>query len=273
VALIGPNGAGKSTTLKALVGLVRPDGGELLVDGIDLRGDPIAGRARIGYLPQEVVFEQTLCGREVLELIARLRRRPRGEVTRVLDLVGLRDAADRPVGGYSGGMRQRLGLAAAFLGSPPALVLDEPAISLDPLFHLELRRLLSSAREAGAAVLLTSHLLPEVEALADRIALCSAGRLLAQGTMEELASLRGLARATRLHVPGANGTVPELAARAGARVLSYDAGWLTVAGSGSVRAEVFRALEAAGVRVEGVEALPLTLADVFRAWYGAPEDA
>jgi ABC-type multidrug transport system ATPase subunit len=267
VALIGPNGAGKSTTLKALVGLVRPDAGGLVVDGIDLLARPLEGRARLGYLPQDVAFRDGWSGRVAVDLFRHLRRLPSSETTRVLEATGLATAADRRVAGYSGGMRQRLGLAVALLGPPTALVLDEPAISLDPLFHLELRRILSHLRDQGASVLLTSHLLPEVEALADRIALCRSGRLLAVGTLAELAEARGLSTLTRLDVAGANGNVPGVVAAAGGEVSAYESGRVSFSGSLGVRAQVFRALEAAGARVTGFETAPVTLSEVFRAWY------
>jgi ABC-type multidrug transport system ATPase subunit len=268
VALIGPNGAGKSTCLKALVGLVRPDAGALSVDGIDLRARPLEGRARMGYLPQEVAFQEGLRGYEVLEFIRRLRRLPAAEVGRALATTGLREAGERLVAGYSGGMRQRLGLAAALLGSPPALILDEPAISLDPLFHRELRRILGDLRDQGTSVLLTSHLLPEVEALADRIALCRAGRLLAVGTLAELAATRGIYPLARLHVPGANGLVRGVVAAAGGELREHEGGWVCFADRSGVRAEVFRALESSGISVASFETLPVSLADIFQAWYG-----
>jgi Cu-processing system ATP-binding protein len=268
VALIGPNGAGKSTCLKTLVGLVRPDAGELEVDGVDLRARPREGRARLGYLPQDVVFPGRVSGRRAVDLFRKLRGLPAGETDRVLSAVGLGGAAGRAVAAYSGGMRQRLGLAAALLGSPPALVLDEPAISLDPLFHAELRAILGDVRDRGSAVLLTSHLLPEVEALADRIALLREGRLLAQGTLAELAAARDLRPLARFHVPGANGAARRVLAAAGARPVDAGGGWVVLEDTGAGRAEAFRALERAGLRVEGFETVPVGLADVFRAWYG-----
>jgi Cu-processing system ATP-binding protein len=267
VALIGPNGAGKSTCLKTLVGLVRPDAGELEVDGVDLRARPREGRARLGYLPQDVVFPGRVSGRRAVDLFRKLRGLPSGETDRVLSAVGLGGAAGRAVAAYSGGMRQRLGLAAALLGSPPALVLDEPAISLDPLFHAELRAILGDVRDRGSAVLLTSHLLPEVEALADRIALLREGRLLAQGTLAELAAARDLRPLARFHVPGANGAARRVLAAAGARPVDVGGGWVVLEDTGAERAEAFRALERAGLRVEGFETVPVGLADVFRAWY------
>ncbi|HEY7529657.1 MAG TPA: ABC transporter ATP-binding protein [Gemmatimonadota bacterium] len=271
VALIGSNGAGKSTCLKALVGLVRPDAGELAVDGVDVRRRPLEGRARMGYLPQDVAFPARMTGRQVLDLFRSLRRLAAGETGRAIASVGLQGAADRPVAGYSGGMRQRLALAAALLGRPPALVLDEPAISLDPLFHAELRAILREVRERGSAVLLTSHLLPEVEAVADRIALLREGRLLAHGTLAELAASRGLRPLARFHVPGGNGAARRVLTAAGAHPTEEGDGWITLADAAPARAEAFRALEAAGLRVQAFETVPVGLADVFRAWYDADE--
>lgn len=188
LALVGPNGSGKSTTLKALVGLVRPTAGRVLVDGLDVATAGPATRRRLGYLPQRLSFPDGMTGREAMRLYARLRGAPAADVGPLLDRVGLADAADRSTGGYSGGMRQRLGLAVTLLGRPPALVLDEPSAALDPNGALLVRDLIREIASEGTTVMISSHDLAEVSALADRVAVFVGGRLRALGTTAELAS-------------------------------------------------------------------------------------
>lgn len=186
LALIGPNGSGKTTTLKALVGLVRPTEGRVTIDGVDVATGGPAARRHVGYLPQHLSFPEGVTARAALQLYAGLRRAAPAEVEYLLARVGLADAADRVVDGFSGGMRQRLGLAAALLGRPAALVLDEPTAALDPTGALWVRDLVHEIRHDGTTVLLSSHDLTEVAALADRIVVFASGRIRAVGTLAEL---------------------------------------------------------------------------------------
>ena len=190
LALIGPNGSGKSTTLKAAVGLVRPTAGRVLVDGLDVsRGAET--RSRLGYLPQRISFPEGITAREAMRLYAHLRGADRVEVEHLLDRVGLADSAGRPTEGFSGGMRQRLGIAVALLGRPRVLLLDEPSAALDPTGALLVRDLIADIAAEGTTVLLSSHDLAEVAALADRVALFADGRMTAHGTLAELESRAG----------------------------------------------------------------------------------
>lgn len=190
LALIGPNGSGKSTTLKAAVGLVRPTGGRVLVDGLDVARGPEA-RARLGYLPQRVSFPEAVTAREAMRFYARLRRAAPDDVERYLERVGLGDAADRVTDGFSGGMRQRLGIAIALLGRPRILLLDEPSAALDPTGALLIRDLIGGIAAEGTTILLSSHDLAEVSELADRVAIVAAGRVSAVGTIAELEARAG----------------------------------------------------------------------------------
>ena len=185
LALIGPNGSGKSTTLKSAVGLVRPSAGRVLVDGVDVALGP-AARAGLGYLPQRISFPEGVAARDAMRLYARLRGADLGDVDRLLDRVGLADAAGRATDGFSGGMRQRLGIAVALLGRPGVLLLDEPSAALDPTGALLVRDLIGGIAAEGTTVLLSSHDLAEVAALADRVAIFVDGRMTALGTIPEL---------------------------------------------------------------------------------------
>ncbi|MGH7581161.1 MAG: ABC transporter ATP-binding protein [Gemmatimonadales bacterium] len=190
LALVGPNGSGKSTTLKAAVGLVRPTRGRVLVNGLDVAGGPEA-RAGLGYLPQRVSFPEGVTAREATRFYARLRGARVDDADRQIERVGLDDAADRPTDGYSGGMRQRLGIAIALLGRPRLLLLDEPSAALDPTGALLIRDLIGDIAAEGTTVLLSSHDLAEVSVLAGRVAIFAAGRLSALGTLAELESRAG----------------------------------------------------------------------------------
>ena len=191
VALVGPNGSGKTTSLKALVGLVRPSAGRVFAGGFDASLEGPAARTRLGYLPQRLSFPDGATARDTMRFFARLRGAQGSEAGPLLERVGLDAAADRPVDGFSGGMRQRLGLAIALLGRPVALVLDEPSAALDPSGALLVRDLIREIAAEGTTVLLSSHDLAEVAALADRIAIFVEGRLRAEGSLGHLEAASG----------------------------------------------------------------------------------
>jgi ABC-2 type transport system ATP-binding protein len=184
--LIGPNGAGKTTFVKAILGLVRPSAGAATLLG----GDPTDPRvrARVGYLPERLQFPPALDAREVLRSVARLKGLPRpdGAIRQRLEDVGLAEAANRRVGAYSKGMRQRLGLACALLGAPDLLVLDEPTDGLDPLARVEVRNLLAREVARGATLFLNSHLLAETERVCGRIGILVEGRIVREGALGAL---------------------------------------------------------------------------------------
>lgn len=189
--LVGLNGAGKTTFVKALLGVVSPSAGELEVLG----GSPgdVAVRARIGYVPERLALPAAWTARAYLRSVARLKRLARGDadITRQLGRVGLAKEAERRIGQFSKGMRQRLALAVALLGSPELLVLDEPTDGVDPLGRAEIRQLLAEERARGATLLLNSHLLSETERMCDRIAILSSGTIVREGSVRELCGAEG----------------------------------------------------------------------------------
>jgi len=187
LALVGHNGSGKSTLIKILLGLVRAQAGrvEVLGRAPDARG--AAGlRARIGFLPENIAFDPEMTGRQAIRFYARLKGLAAAEGEPLLARVGLTEAAGRRIRSYSKGMRQRLGLAQALLGAPELLLLDEPTTGLDPALRRRFYEILLEAKARGCAVLISSHVLSELEAQTDRIALLARGRLLACGTLDEL---------------------------------------------------------------------------------------
>ena len=193
VALVGHNGAGKTTLFKLMLGLTRPTAGSIRVLGEDPQ-TPAGRDARIdiGYLPESVVFSGSLTGRETLRFYAALKRRPANECDALLERVGLAAVADKRVGAYSKGMRQRLGLAQALLGSPRLLFLDEPTTGLDPLVRQSFYELVGELRGRGVTALLSSHALSELEARIDHVVILHRGVVLAAGSLDTLRGLAGL---------------------------------------------------------------------------------
>jgi ABC-2 type transport system ATP-binding protein len=185
---LGPNGAGKTTTIRMLVGLVRPTRGRVVIDGHDLRREFEAAMRRVGCIVETPALYGFLTGRENLELSARmLGDGAQGRIPALADLVKMTGRLDEPVRTYSLGMRQRIGIAQALLGDPAVLILDEPTNGLDPAGIREMRELIRHlADERGLAVFVSSHILSEVERVADRVAIVHRGKTLAAGTLAEL---------------------------------------------------------------------------------------
>jgi len=194
--LLGPNGAGKTTTLRLLLGLAHPTAGSATVAGVPVAG-PVAGpgagggrvHARIGYLDQSPRYYGWMRGRELLELAGRLHGLSgpalRARVDEVLELVGIADAARRRIGGYSGGMRQRLGIGAAIVGRPAVLFLDEPVSSLDPEGRRDVLAIVERLR-GTATVVLSTHVLTDVERVCDRVAILHRGKLVVESPLDDL---------------------------------------------------------------------------------------
>lgn len=195
--LLGPNGAGKSTTIDALVGLVHATEGTIRVLGSDIRTSPVEIRRRTGILPDRFTPYERLTGREHLDA-AGCANGVAVNTDEALARVGLADAADRTAGGYSRGMRQRLGLAMALVGAPDLLVLDEPAAGLDPHGSKLLRRIIREEHARGATILLSTHQLSQVEAVCDTVGIIDEGQLVAEDSVETLR--RGVGTETTLRI-------------------------------------------------------------------------
>jgi ABC-2 type transport system ATP-binding protein len=272
VGLLGPNGAGKTTVIKMLLGLVRPDAGEVLLLGRPAT-DP-AARVRVGYLPELFRYQPWLTAAEVLALHVRLSgvRVPAPEQQDCLSLVGLAARSGDRVGGFSKGMQQRLGLAVALVARPELVVLDEPTSALDPLGRVDVRDIVLSLRSRGVAVLLNSHLIGEVERVCDRVVILDKGRVAASGTLVELLGQHEV----RLHLTGLPPAGEARLASAGR--VDREADWFTVAlpsDDDATVPDLVRDLVALGVRVHAVEpgriSLEERLLGILRN--GADEDA
>jgi ABC-2 type transport system ATP-binding protein len=187
---LGPNGTGKTTTIKLLLGLVRPTSGSATVFGHDIVGDTIDVRRRIGYLAQDPRYYEHMSARETLRFTARFffkgpRNAIESRVEETLEIVGLADKADRPIKGFSGGERQRLGIGQAQVNSPDLLILDEPAASLDPMGRRDVLAIMERLRE-HSTVFYSTHILEDVQRVSDTVAILNHGELIAQAPIEEL---------------------------------------------------------------------------------------
>lgn len=277
LGLLGPNGAGKTTAVRVLTTLLRLDGGSATVAGCDVRDEPEAVRARIGLSGQYAAVDERLTARENLYLVSRLygmsRRSAHRHAADLLERFGLAEAADRPSGGFSGGMRRRLDLAGALVSRPAVVFLDEPTTGLDPRGRADTWRAVEELVADGTTVLLTTQYLEEADRLADSIAVIDNGRVIARGTATELKAAVGGERITvTLADPAARG----YAHRALAALGPYDpdvdprTGTVSVAtdrGAAALR-QALDALAAARVEVRDVALAPPTLDDVFLALTG-----
>ena len=184
---LGPNGAGKSTTMKMFLGLTRPSSGSFTIDGMSHPGDRMKILREVGSFIEAPAFYGNLTGEENLDIIRKILGLPKSSVADALELTGLTHYRKRLAKKYSLGMKQRLGLAGALIGRPPILILDEPTNGLDPVGIHEIRTLIRSLpHKIGCTVLVSSHLLPEVELMADDIGILNHGRLLFEGSLEDL---------------------------------------------------------------------------------------
>ncbi|WP_085298503.1 ABC transporter ATP-binding protein [Cognaticolwellia mytili] len=208
LGLFGHNGAGKTTMMKLILGVISPDVGSVTV--MDMQPDHKSAwhmRARMGYLPENVMFYEQLSGLEVLTYFARLKGKTKAHAKELLEQVGIAHAMMRPVKTYSKGMRQRLGLAQAFIGQPKLLLLDEPTVGLDPSATAEFYQSVDQLKTQGTSVVLCSHVLPGVEQHIDRAMIISGGTTLALGTIAELRASANLP--TKIMPVGLNGILAE----------------------------------------------------------------
>ena len=257
VGLLGPNGAGKTSVIKMLLGLVRPDGGEVMLLGRPA-SDP-RSRQQVGYLPELFRYQPWLTPAEVLALHVRLAGLPvpAAEQRERLALVGLAERAGDRLGGFSKGMQQRLGLAVALVARPQLVVLDEPTSALDPLGRADVRDIVLALKDDGVAVLLNSHLIGEVERVCDRVVVLDGGRVAAAGTLPELLGRREL----HLRLDGVTPAAEARLATAGAVSRSGPQVTVTLPAEddGRLVPDLVADLVALGVRVHAVEPARITL--------------
>lgn len=264
-ALLGPNGSGKTTTLKCMVGLNLPTSGNISIEGLDILRNAREAKRLMSFLPQRVGFSEQLTGREVLEFYCRLRQIP---AQRIDETLNTRDFHfngffDKSVSQFSGGMIQRLGLAVACLPNAPVLVLDEPTVSLDANGAIQFRKLLASLKHQGKTIVFASHIMADVEQLADRVAIMVDGKLVA---LQSVSALRNeLSSSARLRVTLAKVEVSiiEDATRAGATDLIIEGNSLLVSARPEDRLQILRTIEIGGGQIQSFGIEELSLEEVY----------
>ena len=269
-ALLGPNGSGKTTTLKCLVGLTLPTSGSISIGNIDLARNTREAKRLLSFLPQRISFSEQLTGREVLEFYCRLRRLPYQRIDETLGTpeFHFNGFFEKSVGQFSGGMTQRLGLAVACLPDTPVLVLDEPTVSLDPNGALEFRQFVASLKRKGKTIVFSSHMLADVEQLADRVGIMVAGKLVA---VQSIRTLREeLTKSAQLHLTLAvpEPKVIEAARTAGAIDVEVDGPSIVVNARHEDRLQILRAIEEAGGRIQTFSTRELSLEDIYLKYVG-----
>ncbi|MFK5998282.1 MAG: ABC transporter ATP-binding protein [Rhodobacterales bacterium] len=258
MALLGHNGAGKTTLIRMILGLTKVDGGSISVFGSAPGSD--TARRMTTYLPESVAFHKALSGREQLSLFARLQGEPISVCMPLLERVGLADAADRRIGAYSKGMRQRLGLAQVLLGHPKLALLDEPTSGLDPISRQDFYSIVDDMAAKGTAVLISSHALTEIEARTDCIAILRSGHLMAMDSLANLRRYAGLP--IQMHIRAAEGRADEVASTLnGTRVNGSSVNISCMTGQ---KMDHLTAITSLGQMVVDVDVIPPSLDDLYR---------
>ena len=260
---VGPNGAGKTTTIQVLLGLARPTSGTARVLGHPIT-HPASYLPRVGALVESPSFYPTLSGRRNLEVLTRLGRLDPARIEEALNLVELTDRADDLVRAYSLGMKQRLGVAAALLPDPELVILDEPANGLDPAGIREIRRLLRSLADRGVTVFVSSHLLAEIEAICDHVVMIHQGRIVFQGSMDDLLAAQ---HSDLIAIPEHGKDLEQLAALcvSAGKVARVDGDTVRVQSPGDWAAELNRQAMDAGITLRGLQSTRASLEEAFFA--------
>lgn len=283
--LLGPNGAGKSTTILMMLGLTEPTSGKVQVCGIDVTKHPIDVKRRVGYLPDDVGFYEQLSGRENLLYTGKLNRLSQREaaqrVDNLLRRIGLQDAAEKKVGQYSRGMRQRLGLADVLVKNPEVIILDEPTLGIDPIGVREfLDLIVTLSREEQITVLLSSHQLHQVQQVCDRVGIFVAGKLLAQGNVATLSKKLFADKEPYIVEAGVDGALTaneiadvtaQLQDLAGVTSVHVDDNRVYIRGSQAVTAEVAHVLVYAGLALNYLNTKSYGLDDIYTKYFEGGE--
>ncbi len=268
--LLGPNGAGKTTTISCLAGLLKPDAGRLLLNGVDVAAEAVRARRALGVVPQETAIYETLTARENVAYFADLHglRGPEKKraVDEALDRVGLADAGKQQSRAFSGGMKRRLNLAIGLVSRPRALLLDEPTVGIDPQARIRILEVVRTVQREGTAILYTTHYLEEAESLCDRVGIVDQGRMLAEGGIADLRRLVGEGTVVTLRGRfGADRIRTAVADQEGVQVLSLEdnSAMISVRGQGRTASDVLSTVLRSGVDITDISMQEPSLQNVF----------
>jgi len=271
--LLGPNGAGKTTTILMLLGLTESTKGKVSVLGFDPARQPLSVKARVGYMPDEVGFYDDLSARENLVYIAKLngisRDQIKQRVEEAIERVHLTDVIDHRTGTFSRGMRQRLGLADVLIKNPQLIIMDEPTQGLDPELAHEFLDMIHNLKEEGTTILLSSHLLHQVQVICDRVGLFSKGRMVIQGTVPELArKVLGGAYRIQLEAEGPSAQlIKALKSLSDVNKVNRINGAFEIEARDDVRADAANAVIKAGGRLKGLNVESQSLDDIYTHYF------
>jgi len=262
---LGPNGAGKSTTIDILLDFVRPTAGEARVFGMDAQAETLAVRKRTGVLPDGYHIYDRLTGRQHLDFVVESKDVD-DDPDAMLERVGIADAADRAAGGYSKGMTQRLALGMALVGDPDLLILDEPSTGLDPAGAREIRKLVREEKERGTTIFFSSHVLGQVEAVADRVGILRGGELVAVDTVEGLREAVGGGTRLVVTVDDVDTALAVVRSLDSVSDATAEGAEVTLAVEDDAKTSVLNALEAEGVTISDFRTEESSLEELFLAY-------
>jgi ABC-2 type transport system ATP-binding protein len=261
---LGPNGAGKTTTIKMIMGLTHPTGGEVFIKGEKAGPNKVEIRKDMGFLPERIALFDNLTPIQTLNFFCELKGCDKSIVNSLIEEVGLEDAATRKVGTFSKGMTQLLGVAQAMIGNPSIYILDEPMGGLDARWVKVIREKIRKLNKEGATVVFSSHILSEVQALCDRVAIIDKGKLVAVDTVENLSDTLHIKPRLEITVKGLDGKIPESVFEVeGVEDVKADGDTMQVTCDSTARPKVLNALEAEGYEIADFKTEETSLEDVF----------
>lgn len=261
---LGPNGAGKTTTIKAMLGLIHVNAGEIIINGFRMNGESRKARTQVGYMPERVAFYENLTPLQTLTFFCELKVVDTSVVPSLIKEVGLEDAMHRKVGTFSKGMIQLLGVAQALIGRPSVYILDEPTAGLDARWAKIIRDKIKMLNESGATVLFSSHNLFEVEQLADRVAIIDKGKMIAEDTVAHLSNFLCIRPRLEISIDGLAGKIPpELSGMKGIEAVDVKGDTLFVTCESSARSKIIAKLEEGGYKILNLKTIEPSLEEAF----------
>jgi len=262
--LLGPNGAGKTTTIKAILGLIHMNSGNVKINKHDIIKEGIEARASVGFLPERVAFYNNLTPLQTMNFFCELWGVDKSVAKPLIKEVGLEDAIDRKVGTFSKGMVQLLGVAQVMIGKSPVYILDEPMAGLDARWVKTIREKIKILNKQGATILFSSHILSEVENICDRVAIINKGKLIAEDTVPNLNKYLRIKPRLEISIPGLNGRIPEVMKTIeGVESTNAKGDTLYITCESSIKSHIIAALQNAGLKIDNIKTIEPSLEDAF----------